>query len=265
MISLQVKFSIKTFQTQISESDRIYVVTDSPAVYDNVPGINIISVNSREIAEWKGKHNFFWRSKIMAMRMIAEKYPNDHLMYLDGDTFLKGSLDRVKTALDEGKAMMHLDEGCPGTRKRYGHYKMWEQINGNTFGGITIDSNYHMWNAGVVAISAKNLKSTLDTAISVCDDMLDAGVEQVVIEQYALSVGLYTHGKEMLAAERIISHYWHYKYEWCCYISKFFALSYVKKRKHEEELDVLRKISLPSIERFLRIKRTLKKLVGKKR
>ena len=45
-----------------------------------------------------------------------------------------------------------------------------------------------MWCAGVVAIPSAKKEVVVETALSICDGMLDDEAEPIVIEQYALSI-----------------------------------------------------------------------------
>ena len=225
VIHMQVGFSIRTMLAQASTDDTIYVVTDTPTVYANLPQVETIPISADEIKDYRGPHDFFWRVKIMVLRQIARMAPDKAMMYLDGDTYLYGSLNEIKALLAEGCSMMHKDEGCPGDMKQKS-LSMWQTVNGKTYEGITIGREHHMWNAGVVAIPANRVVETTDLALAVCDGMLDDGSEPVTVEQYALSIALKERSTRMVEADRWIGHYWHNKYYWSRYIAKFFVRSY---------------------------------------
>lgn len=42
--------------------------------------------------EWQGSYGYFFRLKIKALEYVAKEYPNQNLLYLDGDTFIYNSL-----------------------------------------------------------------------------------------------------------------------------------------------------------------------------
>ena len=130
---VQAYLSIRTFQKQLEADDHIYVMTTHPEYYQS-SGVEAIPVTDETIREWKGEKDFFWRVKIKAIEYMASHYPDDHLMYLDTDTILYGSLKTLKGRLDQGCGMMHLNEGHPsGMMTRT--LRMWKQINGHTYGG----------------------------------------------------------------------------------------------------------------------------------
>ena len=221
-----------------------------------------IPISADEIKDYRGPHDFFWRVKIMVLRQIARMAPDKAMMYLDGDTYLYGSLNEIKALLAEGCSMMHKDEGCPGDMKQKS-LSMWQTVNGKTYEGITIGREHHMWNAGVVAIPANRVVETTDLALAVCDGMLDDGSEPVTVEQYALSIALKERSTRMVEADRWIGHYWHNKYYWSRYIAKFFVRSYREGHAVEEDIRRIRKTNLKGVHQRILIKRTLAKFTGR--
>lgn len=261
VIHIQVGFSIRTILSQASDGDTIYVVTDTPTLYCNLPRVVTIPITQERIREWRGKHDFFWRVKIKVLQQIAQMSPNKAMMYLDGDTFLHGSLTEIKEQLGKNRGMMHLDEGCPAEMKERS-LSMWHTVSGKTYAGVTIGTQHHMWNAGVVAIPAALVGKVTDMALAICDGMLDDGSEPVTVEQYALSIALFECADQLMAADKWIGHYWHYKYYWCSYIAKFFVRSYRKNYSLDKQLEILRKTNLKGIHRWILLKRTFAKLTG---
>lgn len=261
IIHIQVGFSIRTILSQTSEEDTVYVVTDTPTMYCNLPHVVTIPITQERIKEWRGKHDFFWRVKIKVLQQIAQMSPDKAMMYLDGDTFLHGSLTEIKEQLGKNRGMMHLDEGCPSEMKERS-LSMWHTVSGKTYAGITIGPQHHMWNAGVVAIPAALVIKATDMALSVCDGMLDDGSEPVTVEQYALSIALFECADQLIAADKWIGHYWHYKYHWCSYIAKFFVKAYRLNYTIDEQIEKIRQTDLAWVHKKLLIKRTLAKFLG---
>ena len=261
VIHMQVGFSIRTILAQASDEDTIYVVTDTPTMYCNLPHVTTIPITKELIKEWRGKHDFFWRVKIKVLQHIAQMSPNKVMMYLDGDTYLHGSLTEIKALLCNKYGMMHLDEGCPSEMKERS-LSMWQTVNGKTYADVTVGIKHHMWNAGVVAIPASIVSKTLDMALAICDGMLDDGSEPVTVEQYALSIALFECADHLIAADKWIGHYWHYKYYWSLYIAKFFVLSYRKNCSLYKQLDIIRNTNLNCVHRWILLKRTFAKLTG---
>lgn len=262
VIHMQVGFSIRTFLAQMDDEDTIYVVTDTPAMYGNLPRVVTIPITQERIQEWRGKHDFFWRVKIEVLRMIAQMSPDKAMIYLDGDTYLHGRLTELKEQLKQGYAMMHLDEGCSSEMKERS-LSMWQTVNGKTFAGITIGKQHHMWNAGVVAIPAAQVVKATDMALAICDGMLDEGSEPVTVEQYSLSIALFECSAQLIAADQWIGHYWHYKYHWCSFIAKFFVKAYRLSYSIDKQVEEIRHTNLVRVHKWLLVKRTIAKLTGR--
>jgi len=261
IVHMQVGFSIRTILAQATADDTIYVVTDTPSLYQCLPQVVVMPVSSQDIQEWRGPHDFFWRAKLMAMRLVAQKASGQPLMYLDGDTYLHGSLDEIKQLLAQGTGLMHKDEGSNARRKDNAN-RMWKTIVGHQYGDVTI-ADQHMYNAGVVAIPADVVMKTIDTALQLCDGMLDDHAEAVLVEQYSLSVALQACTKQMAEAKRWIGHYWHNKYYWSRYIARFFVRSYRRGDTVREDLEVIRRTNLKHVHWGILVKRTLAKFTGR--
>ena len=132
---VQAYLSIRTFQKQLGPDDQIFVMATHPELYAS-SGVEVIPISDDTITEWKGKHGFFWRAKIKAIEYMAVHYPDHHLMYLDTDTILYGSLSDLKRRLDEGCGLMHLNEGHPSEMTSRS-LRMWRQTEGHTYGFVT--------------------------------------------------------------------------------------------------------------------------------
>lgn len=219
---LQAYFSIYSFLTRKEEIASVNIITDSPGFYKSLEHqVNLIVVNESILKEWRGPHDFFWRIKIKALELIGKQYPDQPVLYIDSDTFLYQPLTALQQGVAAGKAYMHefenlLSQGRSKTEKR-----MWQQVGGKTFGGVTIRPGHGMWNAGVVLIPNKKNGEEFALATRICDDMCEAGVTRRLVEQFALSVSL-EELYQLHAAEESIAHYWSNKDEWNAFISRFF-------------------------------------------
>ena len=54
VIHMQVSFSIRTFLAQTCNDDIIYVVTDTPTIYDGLNRVVILPITQERIKEWRG-------------------------------------------------------------------------------------------------------------------------------------------------------------------------------------------------------------------
>jgi len=237
----QAIFSILTLLPKIDKNERVVVITDSPEDFKLLnKKIIIIEIDKTTLENWKGQYNFFWRIKIMALQMLADKWKGDHILYLDSDTFLFGNLDSLRLNLNAGINMMHTNEGKLSELTTKTERAMWKQLKGRTYGNITIDSNTCMWNAGVVAIAGAN-RDKLDLALTICDEMCKENVTPRLIEQLALSLAM-NEPMELLAAENEIGHYWGNKKAWNKKINKLLLNNLMRNLTMEHLIDEVKEI-----------------------
>jgi lipopolysaccharide biosynthesis glycosyltransferase len=199
--------------------------------------VTTLGVTDEEIEQWKGPHHFFFRVKIKAMELLAARFPDEHILYLDSDTCLYGSLDVLKQRLDKGCGMMHIHEGHP-SRMKGGSLKLWNTVKGHTYADITLGERHDMWNAGVVAVPKDRLNAVIATSLAICDGMLDDGGNCFILEQYAQSVCM-SERTQLMAADDCICHFWGNKEEWESVASELLLRSYMKQSTLQDELDAI--------------------------
>lgn len=252
----QCYFSILSFLK--TGKHKFFVYTDHPEFYKHLDGIvETISFNDNDIKEWRGKYDFFWRVKIKVIENFIKKNISGPTVYLDTDTFLYSPIGNELTTGEI--AYMHKNEG-PLSKMKYTAQKMWKQIAGKNFGGLTMNKTMCMWNAGVVALPDQKREECINTALNICDDMLKEGVVRVVIEQFSLSVAL-DHFYKLLPAENNIAHYWGNKTQWDKIIQNFCVESFLKNRSIEEDLETFNNIDVLNIPVFIPDLNTKRKLI----
>lgn len=255
----QVYFSIYTAMARKSSDDRILVIAENPELFNSIgERIEIIPIDRKKITEWEGEHKFFWRVKIKALEHVAEKYPDEDLLYLDGDTFFYENADELRAKLESGQNFMHLEEGKLAKLKSKTERKMWTQMQGKTYAGIKIDTNAAMWNAGLIGIS-KNHFDCLQLTLAINDAMCADGVTRRLIEQFAFSLGLDAYSK-LKPADHIVGHYWGNKNEWNSLINGFLKESFMKNYSFEQIIGKVREMDLTKIPIRVRQSNTHKKL-----
>lgn len=233
---LQAYLSIRSFQKQMKDDDHIFVVTSRPEYYRHA-NVTTLDVTDEEIESWKGPHHFFFRVKIKAMELLASRYPDQHILYLDSDTFLFGDLNVLKQRLNNGNGMMHIREGHPSKMKGRS-LKLWNTVKGHTYAGITLGERHDMWNAGVVAVPKDRLDKIIATSLAICDGMLNDGGNCFILEQYAQSVCM-NELTELKASDDCIGHFWGNKEGWESVASDLLLRSYMKQNSLQEELDAI--------------------------
>lgn len=258
----QAVFSILTFLAQTKNTDSIAIVTDSPDNFRFLSErVTVFGVDDKTLKDWKGKHNFFWRIKIKALQFIASKFENQHILYLDADTFLFGNIEDIRLLLNQGKNLMHTNEGKLSKLSSKTERMMWNQTQNKTYAGITITQASCMWNAGVVAISKKHIKQ-LNLALDICDEMCVEKVTDRLIEQFALSIAM-NEPSQLLSAEKEIGHYWGNKRMWNAKIIDFISNSYMKGLSTDDQIDEIKRVNFIDTPVRIRTPKTRERLIKK--
>jgi len=255
----QVYFSIYTAFAHKSAEDRIIVIAEEPELFNSFEnGIEIIPINREIITEWEGKYQFFWRVKIKALQLVAEKYPSEPILYLDGDTFFYRDFDSLRNGLESGQNFMHLKEGKLSLLSSKTEKLMWKQMQGKEYGTIKIDKNTSMWNAGLIGVSNKNfdgLKTTLEANDAMCAD----DVTRRLVEQFAFSIGLSKYA-ELQPADHIVGHYWGNKKQWNKLIDHFLKECFMKKYSFEQIIGRIKEMDLTQNPIWVKESNTQRKL-----
>ena len=237
----QVYFSIYTALASKNTNDRILVVAEDPSLFSSFEdSIEIIPINRDVIKDWEGKYHFFWRVKIKALQLVAQKYPSDSILYLDGDTFFYQNIDSLRNGLLNGQNYMHLEEGKLSVLSSKTEKLMWRQMKGKSYNTIMIDENSAMWNAGLIGISHKHL-DCLELTLGINDAMCADGVTRRLIEQFAFSLGL-KESAVLHPADHIVGHYWGNKKQWNEIIDHFLKECFMKNYSLDQIIEQVKKI-----------------------
>ncbi len=263
---LQASFSILSFLAQAAPGDTVDMLTDCPEFYAHLSGrVNTLPVDEALLREWKGPHDFFWRAKIKAIEQTCNRYAGEPVIYLDSDTFLYNAANAFRQQLANNKALMHLAEGPLSQAGSKTEKKMWQQVSGRSFGGLTMQPADMMWNAGVVATPNTLRGEECRLALAICDEMCAAGVTRRLIEQYALSLVLdKTYG--LTEAAPYIAHYWSNKEEWTKGISDFFTTAYFKQYTPAQTIEAFKQFpynSIPVVKKTRNTTTRLQRLAAK--
>ena len=257
----QCYFSILSFLSY-DNIDGIYIYTDAPDFYNRLGNkVHVVQLSKDKMQEWRGEADFFWRTKIKLLEDFSEKHPQEPMVYLDTDTFLYKSSQALLTGLRSGRtAYMHTNEG-ELNKMKHTPGRMWKQIEGKTFGGITFKDKAYMWNAGLVAVPVENRLEVIRQALNVCDEMCSAGVTRRLIEQFSISAAL-TENYDLQPADDMVGHYWGNKNGWNELISDFFLQAYLKNLPEEELIDSLKNFNYNQIPVYIPVKNTKKRLIS---
>lgn len=225
----QAFFSLLTF-LRSPLIERVSIITDAASFCCKAhedARVHILEVDQELLTRWKGPHDFFWRIKIEAIAHAYREMPSLHVLYVDADTFLYQTLERIKVGLDRGIPYMHLQE----TTLSDGSYKtirnMWKDLAGKTFLGYKINERTTMWNAGVVAIPAGKAAEYIGDTLMLCDALTETPCTPKLLEQLAFSMVL-DRDQKLTAADRIIGHYWGNKDAWNAAIQRFLLTELIE-------------------------------------
>lgn len=239
----QVYFSIYTAVAHKSTEDRIIVVAENPSLFTSLADhIEVIPINRDLIKEWEGKYHFFWRVKIKALELIAQKYPTDSILYLDGDTFFYKNMDPLRSSLKNGQHFMHIEEGKLSELSSKTEKLMWSQMKGKTYHTVKIDENSAMWNAGLIGISSKHF-DCLNLTLEINDAMCADNVTRRLIEQFAFSLGLNEYST-LQPADDVVGHYWGNKKQWNKNIDHFLMECFMKNYSFNQIIEQVKKMDL---------------------
>lgn len=255
----QVYFSIYTALLHKEDTDRIIVLAEDPSLFEHFGDrIEVIAITREQIKEWTSKYDYLFRIKIKGLQLVASKYPNNHLLFLDGDTFIYQDLSILKRGMDVGESFLHLNEGEISKMRDKSQKRMWSTLKNKTFCEILVNENTCMWNSGVIGIAKENL-GALDLCLNLNDEMLDTGVVRRVIEQFAFSLAL-TKVSPLKPADHIVGHYWGNKEEWNKIIEDFLLRNFMKNSTLETILDEVSKMPLREYPIWTRHSNTQRKL-----
>lgn len=244
-----------------SVEDRIIVVAEDPSLFRSFKdNIEIIPISREVILEWEGKYKFFWRVKIKALQLVAQKYPLDSILYLDGDTFFYQDMDVLRNGMKNGQNYMHIKEGKLSTLNTKTEKLMWKQMKGKTYHNTKINENSTMWNAGLIGVSNKHF-ICLDLTLGINDAMCADGVTRRLIEQFAFSLGLNAYS-ELQPAYQIVGHYWGNKKEWNKIISDFIKEVFMKNYSLDEIIERVKEMDLTQIPIRVKESSTQRKLTN---
>lgn len=263
----QTVFAALSFLTD-KHIEHVTVVTDYPDFYDVLGDkVSVYPIDERTIQDWRGEYDFFWRVKMKAIQVAQVQQPEQHLLYVDSDTFLTAPLGELNARLDQGHCHMHLEETILKKGQSKTERKMWKHLKKQTFAGIDVNKHSRMWNAGVIAIPKQQAKGVLQHAIEVCDALCATKCRRRLLEQFAFSLALEHHSAcseasetaqsntkenietsiKLKAADDCILHYWGNKPEWNAHIQRFFSDSKLKNRRLEDDIEAIRDFDWQSL------------------
>ncbi|MDR2040567.1 MAG: hypothetical protein LBQ60_21845 [Bacteroidales bacterium] len=249
-IYCQTFFSMQTFWLYHPDIS-IHLVTDHPEYFKKFPEnkpLTIHTVEQETIKEWMwtGSKNFGFRAKQKSIQLMINLYPDTPLMFIDSDTFIYGSMDRLFHLLENGTAILHEYENLLSRPTTKTERHVWKRVGNRTVEGVSITSGHAMWNSGVVGIPVKRNKELIDTAIQLSDKLSYLVDRNTFMEQMSFSI-LMSDYYTLTDAKDVVAHYWGNKDGWNKAIQDIYLRSYLLQLSFEEEMSMIRDYDLSSV------------------
>ncbi len=189
----------------------IVVYTDCPDHFQGLP-VTCEQLNSEQLNEWSGKHNFIHRIKVKILQDFFRKYEGN-LLYLDSDTVFMQNPGQIIDMISPEQSIMHICEGKISERSNPVFKKMDRFLRKNVFTNtigkaLKISPDAHMWNAGVIGLCPEHQHLLAD--VLHLTDAFYARYKKHYMEQFAFSYIL-SHNTEILPSYQCVFHYWYDK------------------------------------------------------
>lgn len=218
----QANFAILSFLKDAAIK-RVMVVTDRPDCYHLLQTrLEVLTIDAETLRQWQAPQQFFWRIKIKALELAAQRHPGEHLLYIDSDTFLAGELSGMQAQLDAGHSIMHVFEHALGNGHNRTTARMLQVLQGQRFAGVPVDASSPMWNAGVIGLPGRQAGQLIALSLQLCDALCETASPRRLLEQFAFSLAL-NHLTRIQPCQQLVGHYWGNKSEWNRFITAFLA------------------------------------------
>jgi hypothetical protein len=200
-------------------SIEIHLYTDNPAFFHLVAEkIHFHELTPERIQEWRGVHDFTHRLKIMMLLDLYQQFPQNPILYLDGDTFFTQPYENILHQITQETVLMHLKEYPVATHTTGQMKRFRKNIKPLQFQGQPIDLNVFMWNAGVIGFLPEHIP-VLQKVIQFVDEIYPQYPKHI-IEQFAVSY-FFQKEYQIEPCDRYIKHYWNQKAEYTQAIQTF--------------------------------------------
>lgn len=269
---MQTIFAIITAFRYRESFKNIYIVTDHPEYYSFLKdSVQIINVTEETLERWAGPENFILNIKIKGLELFNELYPQENVFFTDSDTFFYESPHLINDLLSQGKAAMQLNEGTFGDRltKSKTTQRLLPILESLPIEKLklkrTITKDTQMYNSGVIALPAHNMKQILAQVSDLTTYFLSIkGLRIHYLEQLAFSLVI-EDNYELHDCEYCVGHYWGNKEEWQENISTFLIKGFSANYGIDDFVQALSDFNfdLPIIVRKRSMNKKLKQKVDK--
>lgn len=187
------------------EPRELVVVTDHPERLEWLrDAVRIEPITDVQLERWRGPSPFSMRQKI---HVAAAMMPaSGTLVCLDADVIATRNLQPFIDEVRAGARFMHRREYELGTSRRRGNRRLWQALEGRSFGSWRFRGDDGMWNSGVVAVPATDA-GLIQDALALYDAMAAAGIRHFATEQLVVGLVLERSGR-LGEAGQWFTHYW---------------------------------------------------------
>ncbi|MBB2148412.1 hypothetical protein [Pedobacter gandavensis] len=216
-------FSILSFYSW-STSDlkglRILIYTDHPQFFEPYLGhipIEYVLLTEALRKEMLGALDFIHRIKVGVIDLTFKQYPNDHLLFIDSDTFFTEDPKMLWNGFKAGQSFMHTKEHTLEQGFQFfnainmgKHPKDFlDYISNRDFTvkdkTLRFDKNDYSWNSGVLGLHT-SFSTVMPDVIKLSDEFY-ANSKWFVSEQLAFALILQK-TTDIVPTEDFVAHYW---------------------------------------------------------
>ncbi len=205
--TLYSMLTLGRFPASAFDGIAIRIVTDQVDLFEPL-GFEVIPVSATTLEEWQGPSRFIHRCKIMALKLVMERFGGKCLL-VDGDTYFRRPPGRLFRRIGPGQSILHGIEGRLAVSRHEFNHRMAAVLEDRSPGyhpaiDLAHGSSTVQWNAGVVGLDAAH-SPLLDEVLGLTDYLLTRTFT-MVLEQLAFSIILAAR-TELGPSRDVIFHY----------------------------------------------------------
>jgi hypothetical protein len=199
--------TLRRFSEGALEGITIRIVTDQVDFFEP-HGFDVVPVTPATMEEWQGPARFTHRCKIMALKLVMERFGGKCIL-VDGDTYFRRPPGRLFRRIGPGHSMMHGIEGQVGDSRHQFNRHMGEILEDRVPGHLPLIDLAHgsstvQWNAGVVGLDPAHFP-LLDEVLELTD-YFRSRTDAPTSEQLSFSIILAARTRIMPSRD-VIFHY----------------------------------------------------------
>ena len=203
------------YQHHKAGENNIVVYTDNEAYFRTIlpAEVRYVNVSPAQVKQWRGAIDFVHRVKIEVLNDALQRFPNEHILYLDSDVYFKQNISFLEEKIRQGTPLMSLKEGVIAKSslrhfKTLASYLKKHHYQIGTTPPTVVAADQAMYNAGIIGLAPTDLP--IVKQVLQLTDFLHPDIQNHVTEQFAFTVLLQQKGA-IYEVEPHIHHYWYFK------------------------------------------------------